>query len=119
VELTFLYLAIQNIVCIAAILFCKQIGLITTLAPFDVEKGKRWFPVSLLLAGMIYTTGKALQFLSVPVFTIFKNLTIIVIAYGEVLCSVAASPPSSSSPSVSWSSPPSSPPGPTSSTPRW
>lgn len=34
---------------------------------------------------MIYTTGKALQFLSVPVFTIFKNLTIIVIAYGEVL----------------------------------
>lgn len=34
---------------------------------------------------MIYTTGKALQFLSVPVFTIFKNLTIVVIAYGEVL----------------------------------
>lgn len=43
------------------------------------------FPISALLAGMIYTTGKALQFLSVPVFTIFKNLTIIVIAYGEVL----------------------------------
>lgn len=35
----------------------------------------------------IYTGGKALQFLSVPVFTIFKNLTIIVIAYGEVLMS--------------------------------
>src|SRR5690606_222719 len=34
---------------------------------------------------MIYTSTKALQFLSVPVFTIFKNLTIIVIAYGEVL----------------------------------
>lgn len=33
----------------------------------------------------IYTGNKALQFLSVPVFTIFKNLTIIVIAYGEVL----------------------------------
>jgi GDP-mannose transporter len=35
--------------------------------------------------GMIYTSTKALQFLSVPVYTIFKNLTIIVIAYGEVL----------------------------------
>lgn len=35
----------------------------------------------------IYTGGKALQFLSVPVFTIFKNLTIIAIAYGEVLLS--------------------------------
>jgi GDP-mannose transporter len=34
---------------------------------------------------MIYTSMKALQFLSVPVYTIFKNLTIIVIAYGEVL----------------------------------
>lgn len=43
------------------------------------------FPISLLLVGMIYTGTKALQYLSVPVYTIFKNLTIIVIAYGEVL----------------------------------
>jgi GDP-mannose transporter len=43
------------------------------------------FPVSVLLVGMIYTGNKALQFLSVPVYTIFKNLTIIAIAYGEVL----------------------------------
>ena len=41
--------------------------------------------MSLLLVGMIYTSTKALQFLSVPVYTIFKNLAIIVIAYGEVL----------------------------------
>lgn len=34
---------------------------------------------------MIYTSIQALQFLSVPVYTIFKNLTIIVIAYGEAL----------------------------------
>ena len=33
---------------------------------------------------MIYTGNKALQYLSVPVYTIFKNLAIIVIAYGEV-----------------------------------
>jgi GDP-mannose transporter len=43
------------------------------------------FPISLLLVGMIYTSTKSLQYLSVPVYTIFKNLTIIVIAYGEVL----------------------------------
>jgi GDP-mannose transporter len=41
--------------------------------------------VSVFFVGMIYTSTKALQFLSVPVYTIFKNLTIIVIAYGEVL----------------------------------
>lgn len=43
------------------------------------------FPITLLLIGMIYTGTKALQFLSIPVYTIFKNLTIILIAYGEVL----------------------------------
>jgi GDP-mannose transporter len=34
---------------------------------------------------MTYTSAKALQYLSVPIYTIFKNLTIIVIAYGEML----------------------------------
>ncbi|KAK9780302.1 putative Golgi GDP-mannose transporter [Seiridium cardinale] len=84
-NLHFFYLAIQSIVCSLAIVICKQIGLIRQLAAFDVGKAKRWFPISVLLVGQIYTGNKALQFLSVPVFTIFKNLTIIVIAYGEVL----------------------------------
>ncbi|KAH8683079.1 GDP-mannose transporter [Tricladium varicosporioides] len=84
-NLNFFYLAIQSLVCIIAIIICKQVGMITNLAPFDTKKAKTWFPISLLLVGMIYTSTKALQFLSVPVYTIFKNLTIIVIAYGEVL----------------------------------
>ncbi|KAJ3087704.1 GDP-mannose transporter into the lumen of the Golgi, partial [Physocladia obscura] len=33
---------------------------------------------------MIYTGAKALQYMAIPLFTIFKNLTIILIAYGEV-----------------------------------
>ncbi|KID75184.1 GDP-mannose transporter, partial [Metarhizium brunneum ARSEF 3297] len=84
-NLNFFYLAIQAVVCIAAISVCKSLGLIQNLAPFDRNKARKWFPISLLLVGMIYTSTKALQFLSVPVYTIFKNLTIIVIAYGEVL----------------------------------
>ncbi|KAI1268620.1 hypothetical protein F5Y18DRAFT_415302 [Xylariaceae sp. FL1019] len=84
-NLNFFYLAVQSIVCIATIQILKQVGIITNLAPFDPNKGRRWFPISLLLVGMIYTSTKSLQFLSVPVYTIFKNLTIIVIAYGEVL----------------------------------
>ncbi|RKU41012.1 GDP-mannose transporter into the lumen of the Golgi [Coniochaeta pulveracea] len=84
-NLPFFYLAIQSIVCIVTIMICKQLGMIKTLAPFDTTKAKKWFPISLLLVGMIYTGAKALQYLSVPVYTIFKNLTIIVIAYGEVL----------------------------------
>jgi len=34
---------------------------------------------------MIYTGSKAIQYLSIPVYTIFKNITIILIAYGEVI----------------------------------
>lgn len=41
--------------------------------------------MSVVFVGMIFTSTKALQFLSVPVYTIFKNLTIVAIAYGEVL----------------------------------
>lgn len=41
--------------------------------------------MSCFFVGMVYTSTKSLQFLSVPVYTIFKNLAIVVIAYGEVL----------------------------------
>ncbi|GIC86430.1 GDP-mannose transporter into the lumen of the Golgi [Aspergillus udagawae] len=84
-NLSFLYLAMQSFIGTVAILACKKTGLIQNLALFDLKKAQTWLPISLLLVGMIYTGNKALQFLSVPVYTIFKNLTIIVIAYGEVL----------------------------------
>jgi hypothetical protein len=40
-------------------------------------------PVSLMMAAMLYTGSKALQHLPVPIFTIFKNLSIILVAYTE------------------------------------
>ncbi|KAL4915865.1 GDP-mannose transporter [Aspergillus aurantiobrunneus] len=83
-NLNFLYLAIQSAICTAAILTLKQVGFIPSVAAVESGKARRWFPVSVFFVGMIYTGTKSLQFLSVPVYTIFKNLTIIVIAYGEV-----------------------------------
>jgi GDP-mannose transporter len=50
-----------------------------------LEEGKKWFPIVLFLVAMIYTGSKALQYLAIPVYTIFKNLTIILIAYGDVI----------------------------------
>lgn len=84
-NLNFLYLAIQAVICTAAILVLKQMGFIPNLAALESRKAKKWLPVSVFFVGMIYTSTKSLQFLSVPVYTIFKNLTIIVVAYGEVL----------------------------------
>ncbi|KAJ5466735.1 GDP-mannose transporter [Penicillium diatomitis] len=83
-NLNFLLLMVQSVVCIFAIQTCKSMGLIT-YRDFSSDEAKKWFPITLLLIGMIYTGSKALQFLSIPVYTIFKNLTIILIAYGEVL----------------------------------
>lgn len=57
----------------------------STAVPRLKQASLAGFPISVLLIGMIYTSTKALQYLSIPVYTIFKNLTIILIAYGEVL----------------------------------
>lgn len=83
-NLNFFLLCVQSLVCITAISTCKALGFIS-YRDFNSDEAKKWFPISLLLIGMIYTSTKALQFLSIPVYTIFKNLTIILIAYGEVL----------------------------------
>lgn len=83
-NLSFFLLAVQAVVCIVAIQTAKSAGFIT-YRDFNTEEAKKWFPISLLLIGMIYTSTQALKFLSIPVYTIFKNLTIILIAYGEVL----------------------------------
>lgn len=83
-NLNFFLLCVQSVVCVVAIQTCKSLGIIT-YRDFNSDEAKKWFPISLLLIGMIYTGTKALKFLSIPVYTIFKNLTIILIAYGEVL----------------------------------
>ncbi|ODV77546.1 UDP-galactose transporter [Suhomyces tanzawaensis NRRL Y-17324] len=83
-NLNFFLLAVQCIVCIVTIGTLKALGIIT-YREFNRDEAKKWSPIAFLLVAMIYTASKALQFLSIPVYTIFKNLTIILIAYGEVL----------------------------------
>lgn len=83
-NMNFLLLGIQSTVCVACVLIVKKLGIISFRA-FDIKDAKAWFPISFLLVTVIYTGSKSLQYLSIPVYTIFKNLTIILIAYGEVI----------------------------------
>jgi len=53
--------------------------------PLDRKSAESWLIVSASLVAMIYTGSKALQYLTIALFTIFKNLTIIIIAYSERL----------------------------------
>jgi GDP-mannose transporter len=119
--MTFLLLSMQSIVCVACVIAAKKSGVIS-FRNFDIQDAKAWYPISCLLVSVIYTGSKSLvstaeqesqyvrhaltaspqQYLSIPVYTIFKNLTIILIvrllfsvvnvwrltrnqAYGEVL----------------------------------
>lgn len=83
-NMTFLLLSMQSIVCVACVLTVKKLGIIS-FRDYDTKDAATWFPISALLVSVIYTGSKSLQYLSIPVYTIFKNLTIILIAYGEVL----------------------------------
>lgn len=83
-NMNFLLLCIQSSVCVACVMVFKKLGVIS-FRSFDTKDAKMWFPISFLLVMVIYTGSKSLQYLSIPVYTIFKNLTIILIAYGEVL----------------------------------
>ena len=81
-KMNFLFLTIQSLGCVMLLEIFTVFGF-TQHKAMNRQDAKVWFKVTLALVAMIYTGSKALQFLSVPVFTIFKNLTIILIAYLE------------------------------------
>lgn len=83
-NLNFFLLAVQSIVCTFVITVLKALGVIN-FRSFNKNEARKWSPIAFLLVIMIYTSSKALAHLTIPVYTIFKNLTIILIAYGEVL----------------------------------
>ncbi|EPT00952.1 hypothetical protein FOMPIDRAFT_72467 [Fomitopsis schrenkii] len=83
-NMTFLLLCIQSTVSVLCVATAKRMRLIS-FRDFDAHDAKMWFPISFMLVSVIYTGSKSLQYLSIPVYTIFKNLTIILIAYGEVI----------------------------------
>jgi GDP-mannose transporter len=80
--MNFLLLAIQCLAVVCLLEVFRLLGLVQH-RPFRLAEAKTWFPVSVLLALMIYTGSKAVQYLSISLFTVFKNMTIIAIAYAE------------------------------------
>ncbi|EPZ32602.1 hypothetical protein ROZALSC1DRAFT_28138 [Rozella allomycis CSF55] len=81
-NLNFFLLGCQSLICVCLLLFCRSIGWVKFR---QVERRNliQWYPVSLMLVLMIYTGSKSIQYLKISMFTIFKNLTIILVAIGE------------------------------------
>jgi len=52
-------------------------------APFQIETAKAWLPVNLLFIGMLCSGFICFLYVSVPMITIFKNLTNLVTVAGD------------------------------------
>ncbi|WFD29938.1 GDP-mannose transporter into the lumen of the Golgi [Malassezia sp. CBS 17886] len=83
-SMNLLVLLCQCAVGITMVCIAQRLGWIQ-LRGLNYRDCKSWFPISTMLVFVIWTGSKALQYLNIPIYTIFKNLTIILIAYGEVL----------------------------------
>ena len=81
-KLPFLLLSVQSCVCVCFLIACKQSGVLT-YRPLTRKEAIEWFPVSCLLILMIYTGSLSLKYLTVAMFTVFKNVSIIFTAFVE------------------------------------
>lgn len=83
-NMNLLVLLIQSTVGVTCVKIAERAGLIQ-LRGLNARDAWNWMPLSTMLVFVIWTGSKALQYLNISVYTIFKNLTIIMIAYGEVM----------------------------------
>ncbi|KAI9187780.1 GDP-mannose transporter into the lumen of the Golgi [Blastocladiella emersonii ATCC 22665] len=85
-RMVFLILAVQCIASAVLLELARAFGprrFFSFTRPVSAATLRAWLPVACSMAAMLYTGGMALAHLPVGVFTIFKNLTIIVIALAE------------------------------------
>jgi len=75
-------LVVQSAIAVASLKLLAMAGVIK-LEPFEMKKAVQWAPVTVFFGLMLYTGSKTLVYLSIPVMTVFKNLTNLIIAYGD------------------------------------
>lgn len=81
-KMAFFFLCTQSFT-IAFVIYLLHIFKYTIIRPFDVRCLLTWMPCSFLLTIMIYTGAKGIEHLSISLFTLLKNFSIIVTALGE------------------------------------
>lgn len=81
-DLNILLVVIQAVVAVAAVSACKRMKWVE-YPDFDWAVAKQWAPVNIFFCLMLFTGMASLQHNSVPMVTIFKNLTNILTCYGD------------------------------------
>ena len=75
-------LASQALVTVVLLLLAGEMQ-IGPLVRFDTRLARKMLPVTLLFVAMLWTSSRALRYCSVPVVTIFKNLSVVAITVYE------------------------------------
>ncbi|CAM9657670.1 unnamed protein product [Ascophyllum nodosum] len=82
VKMTFLLVVMQCFVATVIVEVARRMGF-ATFEPFNMATARRWLPVTVCFSTMLFTSFKALEIMNVPMVTVFKNLTNIVIVTGD------------------------------------
>mmetsp|Transcript_15957 Transcript_15957/g.23976 ORF Transcript_15957/g.23976 Transcript_15957/m.23976 type:complete len:349 (+) Transcript_15957:89-1135(+) len=81
-NLNFLLVVFQAVIAVIAVEFSKKMGWVD-YPPFDMKIARQWAPVNITFCAMLFTGMASLQYNSVPMVTIFKNITNIVVSMGD------------------------------------
>ena len=80
--LNFLLVVFQSIIAVIAVEFSKKMEWVS-YPDFNFSTAIRWVPVNLFFCGMLFTGMTSLQHNSVPMVTVFKNITNVGIVAGD------------------------------------
>jgi len=84
-DLNILLVVFQAIVAVFAVECCKKLNWVE-YPSFSLDTAKQWAPVNIFFCLMLFTGMGSLQFNSVPMVTIFKNVSNITTAVGDYYC---------------------------------
>mmetsp|Transcript_239 Transcript_239/g.532 ORF Transcript_239/g.532 Transcript_239/m.532 type:complete len:375 (-) Transcript_239:1234-2358(-) len=81
-DLNILLVVFQAIVAVLAVKISHQLGWVD-IPPLSMETASQWAPVNIFFCAMLFTGMASLQYNSVPMVTIFKNVSNITTSIGD------------------------------------
>lgn len=79
-----LLVVFQAIVAVVCVEICKRLGIVD-YPSFDIATAKQWAPVNMFFCFMLFTGMVSLQHNSVPMVTVFKNISNIITSFGDLM----------------------------------
>jgi len=84
-DLNFLLVVMQAVTAVIAVCVCKKMKWVD-YPSFNYRTAMEWAPVNIFFCAMLFTGMASLQYNNVPMVTVFKNITNILVAFGDRVC---------------------------------